>query len=57
MFRLDIALVIESGGDQLITTTDYIEGAYRAEHLLTQLKEMRNRILKTGKDKASRVAT
>lgn len=47
MFRPDIALAIESGGDQpttTITTTNCIERAFRAEHHLNQLKEMKNRM-------------
>ena len=41
MFRLDISLAIESGDDQPTTTIDYVEPAYRAEHRLNQLKDMR----------------
>ena len=44
MFRPDISLAIESGGDQPTTTTDYVERAYRVEHRLNQLKEMRQRM-------------
>ena len=44
MFQPDISLAIESGGDQPTTITDCIEHAYRAEHCLNQLKEMRNRM-------------
>ena len=32
MFRPNIALAIESRGDQLTTTIDCVERAYRAEH-------------------------
>ncbi|KAL5566930.1 hypothetical protein UlMin_026241 [Ulmus minor] len=42
--RLDISLAIESGGGQPATTADCIEKAYRAEHRLNQLKEMRARM-------------
>ena len=42
MFRHDISLTIESGGDQPTTTIDCVERAYRAGHCLNQLKEMRN---------------
>lgn len=41
MFRPDTALTIESGGDQPTTTTDCIERAFRPEHRLNRLKEMR----------------
>ena len=41
MFHPDIALVIKSGGDQPTMTTGCVERAYRAEHHLNQLKEMR----------------
>ena len=41
MFRPDIALAIESGKYQLTTITDCDEYAYRAEHRLNHLKEMR----------------
>ena len=47
VFRPDISLAIESGGGQPATTADYIEKAYRAEHRLNQLKEMRARMFKT----------
>ena len=43
MFRPDIALAIESGGDQPTTTIDCIECDYRAKHRLNQLKEMKQR--------------
>ena len=32
MFRPDIALVIEGGGDQPTSTADYVEDAFKAEH-------------------------
>ncbi|KAL5542579.1 hypothetical protein UlMin_010289 [Ulmus minor] len=41
MFRPDISLAIECGGEPPTTTTDCIERAYRAEHRLNQLREMR----------------
>ena len=41
MFQPNIAFAIESGGDQPTTTTNCVERAYRAEHRLNQLKEMR----------------
>ena len=41
MFRPDISLAIECGGEQPSTTTDCIERAYRAEHRLNQLREIR----------------
>ncbi|KAL5549797.1 hypothetical protein UlMin_005028 [Ulmus minor] len=44
MFRPDISLSVEGGSDPPTTTTDCIERAYRAEHRLNQLKEMRNRM-------------
>ena len=44
MFQPDISLSVEGGGDPPTTTTDYVERAYRAEHRLNQLKEMRNRM-------------
>ncbi|KAL5560330.1 hypothetical protein UlMin_036541 [Ulmus minor] len=44
MFRPDISLSVEGGSDPPTTTTDYVERAYRAEHRLNQLKEMRNRM-------------
>ncbi|KAL5578682.1 hypothetical protein UlMin_011124 [Ulmus minor] len=43
MFRPDISLAIECGGEPPATTTDCIERAYRAEHRLNQLREMRQR--------------
>ncbi|KAL5539759.1 hypothetical protein UlMin_044100 [Ulmus minor] len=42
MFRPDISLSVEGGSDPPTTTTDCVERAYRAEHRLNQLKEMRN---------------
>ncbi|KAL5544520.1 hypothetical protein UlMin_008304 [Ulmus minor] len=44
MFRPDISLSVEGGGNPPTTTTDCVERAYRAEHRLNQLKEMRNRM-------------
>ncbi|KAL5565937.1 hypothetical protein UlMin_029101 [Ulmus minor] len=44
MFRPDISLSVEGGLDPPTTTTDCIERAYRAEHRLNQLKEIRNRM-------------
>ncbi|KAL5572587.1 hypothetical protein UlMin_022184 [Ulmus minor] len=44
MFRPDISLSVEGGSDSPTTTTDCVERAYRAEHRLNQLKEMRNRM-------------
>ncbi|KAL5581299.1 hypothetical protein UlMin_013741 [Ulmus minor] len=44
MFRPDISLSVEGGSDPPTTTTDCIERAFRAEHRLNQLKEMRNRM-------------
>ncbi|KAL5573275.1 hypothetical protein UlMin_022872 [Ulmus minor] len=44
MFRPDISLSVEGGGDPPTTTTDCVERAYRDEHRLNQLKEMRNRM-------------
>ena len=41
MFRPDISLLVEGGGDPPTTTTDCVERAYRAEHRLNQLKDMR----------------
>lgn len=49
MFKLDIALSIESGGDQSKTTSDCIKRAFRAEHRLNQLKEMRARMFESMK--------
>ncbi|KAL5549498.1 hypothetical protein UlMin_004729 [Ulmus minor] len=43
MFQPDISLAIECGGEPPATTTDCIERAYRAEHRLNQLREMRQR--------------
>ncbi|KAL5565685.1 hypothetical protein UlMin_028849 [Ulmus minor] len=44
MFRPDISLSVEGGSDPPTTTTDCVERAYRAEHRLNQLKEMKNRM-------------
>ncbi|KAL5559060.1 hypothetical protein UlMin_035271 [Ulmus minor] len=44
MFRPDISLSVEGGSDLPTTTIDCVERAYRAEHRLNQLKEMRNRM-------------
>ncbi|KAL5583419.1 hypothetical protein UlMin_015861 [Ulmus minor] len=44
MFRPDISLSVEGGSNPPTTTTDCVERAYRAEHRLNQLKEMRNRM-------------
>ncbi|KAL5541801.1 hypothetical protein UlMin_009511 [Ulmus minor] len=44
MFRPDISLSVEGGSDPPTTTTDCVERAFRAEHRLNQLKEMRNRM-------------
>ena len=41
MFRADITLAVESGDNTLTTTTKCTERAYRAEHQLNQLKEIR----------------
>ena len=41
MFRSDITLAIEGGGDQLTMTTDCVKHFYRAKHSLNQLKEIR----------------
>ncbi|KAL5559193.1 hypothetical protein UlMin_035404 [Ulmus minor] len=49
VFRPDISLAIESSGGQPATTVDCIEKAYRAEHRLNQLKEMRARMFETRK--------
>lgn len=49
VFRPDISLAIESGRGQPATTADCIEKAYRAEHRLNQLKEMRARMFETRK--------
>ena len=38
MFQLDISLAIESGGYQLVATTDCVKRAYRPEHRLNQLR-------------------
>ena len=48
MFR-HISLAIESGGGQPTTKADCIERAYRAEHHLNQLKEIRARMFETRK--------
>ncbi|KAL5554707.1 hypothetical protein UlMin_042108 [Ulmus minor] len=47
MFRPDISLSVEGGSDPPTTTTDCVERAYRAEHRLNQLKEMRNRMFES----------
>ncbi|KAL5580555.1 hypothetical protein UlMin_012997 [Ulmus minor] len=44
MFRPDISLSVEGGGDPPTTTTDCVERAFRAEHRLNQLKDMRQRM-------------
>ncbi|KAL5575284.1 hypothetical protein UlMin_016983 [Ulmus minor] len=44
MFRPDISLSVEGGSDPPTTTTDCVERAFRAEHRLNQLKEMRNQM-------------
>ena len=44
MFRPDISLSVKGGGDPPTTTTDCVERAYKAEHRLNQLKEMRNQM-------------
>ncbi|KAL5548997.1 hypothetical protein UlMin_004228 [Ulmus minor] len=44
MFRPDISLSVEGGGDPPTTTTDCVERAFRAEHRLNQLKDMRQRL-------------
>ncbi|KAL5564876.1 hypothetical protein UlMin_028040 [Ulmus minor] len=44
MFRPDISLSVEGGGDPPTTTTDCAERAFRAEHRLNQLKDMRQRL-------------
>ena len=44
MFRPDISLIIESGGDQPTITTNCVERAYRAKHRLNQLKDMREHL-------------
>ena len=49
MFRPDISLAIKSGGDQPKTTSDCIERAFRAEHRLNQLKEMKTRAFEAKK--------
>ncbi|KAL5557083.1 hypothetical protein UlMin_039319 [Ulmus minor] len=49
VFRPDISLAIESGGGQPATTADCIEKAYRAEHRLNQLREMRARMFESRK--------
>ena len=49
VFRLDISLAIKSGGGQPATMADCIKKAYRAEHRLNQLKEMRARMFETIK--------
>ncbi|KAL5540354.1 hypothetical protein UlMin_043023 [Ulmus minor] len=45
----DISLAIESGGDQPKTTSDCIERAFRAEHRLNQLKEMKAKTFEAKK--------
>ncbi|KAL5546618.1 hypothetical protein UlMin_006305 [Ulmus minor] len=49
VFRPDISLAIESGGGQPATMADCIEKAYRAEHRLNQLREIRARMFETRK--------
>ena len=49
VFRPDISLAIESGGGQVATMADCIKKAYRVEHRLNQLKEMRARMFETRK--------
>ncbi|KAL5548161.1 hypothetical protein UlMin_003392 [Ulmus minor] len=49
MFRPDISLAIESGGDQPKTTSDCIERAFRVEHRLNQLKEMKAKTFEAKK--------
>ncbi|KAL5540177.1 hypothetical protein UlMin_043726 [Ulmus minor] len=49
MFRPDIFPAIESGGDQPKTTSECIERAFRAEHRLNQLKEMKARTFEAKK--------
>ncbi|KAL5555652.1 hypothetical protein UlMin_037888 [Ulmus minor] len=44
MFRPDISLSVEGGGDPPTITTDCVERAFRAEHRLNQLKGMRQRL-------------
>ena len=39
MFQPDIALAIESGGDQPTTTTDCVKRSYRAEHCLNNSRK------------------
>ena len=44
MFRPNISLSVEGGGDPPTMTTDCVERAYRAEHRLNQLNDMRQRM-------------
>ena len=54
MFRPDIALAVESSGNTLTNTTECAERAYRAEHRLYQLKEIRTKKFETkGKSSES----
>ena len=57
MFRPDIALAIESGGDKPITTTYCIERTFRAEHRLNQLKKMQTKMFKSRKSSGIKEAT
>ena len=49
MFRPDISFAVEGGGDPPTTTSDCAECAYRAEHRLNQLKDMRQRMYENRK--------
>ena len=53
MFKLDISLVIESGGDQLVTIMDCVERAYMAEHQLDQLIEMWNMLFENKRKQSN----
>ena len=53
MFRPDITLAIESGGDPPTTTMNCVECTYMAEHYLNQLKEKRRHLVRVRKDKVS----
>ena len=50
MFRLEIALAIESGGGPPTTVADYVDRAIRVEYRLAQLKEERARHFKAKRN-------
>ncbi|KAL5560320.1 hypothetical protein UlMin_036531 [Ulmus minor] len=57
MFRPEISLALESGGDPPTTIADCVERAYRAEHRLMQVREERAKAFEARKKSTGPIGT